>query len=768
MSKAIRSILLRYGLAVLAVTLALLLTLWLWPLLERSMFAVFLMAVLASAVYGGLGPWLLATILSVLAISYFFMPPLHSLAINSWQDIVRLGLFGLGALLILIFSEARKRAGETARRQREWLQVTLSSIGDAVMATDQRGYVIFMNPVAEALTGWKQAEALGKSLAEVFDIINEETRKSVENPVTRVLREGAVVGLANHTVLIAKDGTEIPIDDSGAPIKDSNGVNIGVVLVFHDITERRRTEAVRAQWAALVESSDDAIIGKTLDGIITSWNSGAERLYGYSAEEVLGQPISILVPPDHQDELPEILGRLQRGERVDHYETRRVRKDGQLVTISVTISPIKDATGKITGASAIARDITERRRVEEAHAELLAREQEARKRAEEASRLKDEFLAMISHELRTPLTAMLGWARMLRTSQLDEATTARALETIERNAKSQAQLVEDLLDVSRITSGKLRLNARSVELAPIIEAAVDAAHPGAKAKDIRIQRVLNSDVGVVFGDPDRLQQVVWNLLSNAIKFTPKGGRVQVRLTRINSHVEITVSDTGAGIRPEFLPYIFDRFRQADSTITRAHGGLGLGLAIVRHIVELHGGTVRAESPGVGQGATFTVQLPIMVVHARGETDPSLPAYLAPAADVSMDRLPMLNGLEVLVVDDEADTRDLLTTVLERCDAKVVAVASAAEALEALRWLKPDVLVSDIGMPDEDGYALIRKVRALPPEQGGRIPAVALTAHARVEDRMRALSAGYQMHVAKPVEPTELVTIIASLVGRTPG
>jgi PAS domain S-box-containing protein len=387
--------------------------------------------------------------------------------------------------------------------------------------------------------------------------------------------------------------------------------------------------------------------------------------------------------------------------------------------------------------------------------------------SQESSRLKDEFLATMSHELRTPLNAILGWASLLSGGRLSEESTMQALETIERNARSQVRLIEDLMDVSRIITGKLRLDVRPVELAAVVEAAADAVRPTAEAKNIRLQLLLDRQAGPVSGDPDRLQQVMWNLLSNAVKFTPKDGRVQVRLERIDSHVEITVSDTGQGISAEFLPHVFDRFRQADSTNTRGVGGLGLGLAIVRQMVELHGGTAQAASAGEGQGATFTITLPIVAVHntqAARATDQER-IHLPAGGRVAIDCPPALKGLKVLVVDDETDARGLVVAVLEQCDAEVTAVTSADEALEAIVSVQPDVLISDIGMPGEDGYSLIKRVRALPPQSGGRIPAVALTAYARAEDRIKALASGFQMHAPKPVEPAELVAIVASLAER---
>ncbi|MCA1612918.1 MAG: response regulator [Acidobacteria bacterium] len=389
----------------------------------------------------------------------------------------------------------------------------------------------------------------------------------------------------------------------------------------------------------------------------------------------------------------------------------------------------------------------------------------AKKVAEEATRAKDEFLAVVSHELRTPLTAILGWARMLKGGDLDDATAARALDTIERNAESQNQLIEDLLDFSRIISGKIRLDVGRVELDSLAEAALDVVRPAADAKGIRLQAVLDPRAGPISGDHERLQQVLWNLLSNAVKFTPKGGRVQIRVARVNSSVELTVSDTGRGISAEFLPYVFERFRQADNTTTRQHSGLGLGLAITKHIVELHGGTIRAVSPGEGQGASFILRLPVMIVHEAGQLS-GVAAEQPPAAVAARPaEQARLDGVRVLLVDDERDTRDLLVVVLTQSGALVTAVATVAGALDTLRAKRHDLLLSDIEMPNEDGYTLIRKVRGLEEGPGRSIPAIALTAHARASDRLRALSAGYQLHMPKPVEPAELVMAIANLTGR---
>jgi signal transduction histidine kinase/ActR/RegA family two-component response regulator len=387
---------------------------------------------------------------------------------------------------------------------------------------------------------------------------------------------------------------------------------------------------------------------------------------------------------------------------------------------------------------------------------------------ESANQAKDEFLATVSHELRTPLNAMMGWAGMLRSGNLDELTKARGLEVLQRNTKLQAQLIDDLLDISRIISGKLRLDVQAVDLAQVVRAAVDVVRPAADAKEIRLQIELDPQAGPVSGDPGRMQQVVWNLLSNAVKFTPREGRIQVRLRRLNSHAEIMVSDSGLGIDSEFLPHVFDRFRQADGTRARRHGGLGLGLAIVRHLVELQGGTVSAFSGGPDEGATFTVQLPITTTHGAGRAaeSPESKKQVVASSGVPFDCPPALAGFRLLAVEDDQDARDLIVTILRQCQAEVKGVASAEEAMAALEEWQPDVLLSDIEMPGEDGYSLIRRVRSEDQKRVARIPAVALTAQARAEDRMRALSAGYDAHIAKPVEPAELITVIASLTRRS--
>jgi PAS domain S-box-containing protein len=437
------------------------------------------------------------------------------------------------------------------------------------------------------------------------------------------------------------------------------------------------------------------------------------------------------------------------------------RHDGEYRWIIDRGTPMFGSGGSFSGYMGGCVDIHERKEAEQNSEARLHAEQAARAEAERIALLKDEFLATVSHEMRTPLSAILGWSQLLRKGDLTEEAIPQAIETIERNARTQSKLIEDLLDMSHILSGRMRIDVQRVKLPDVIEAALAAAEPAAAAKSIRIVRVLDTRTNPVSGDPIRLQQVVWNLLNNAIKFTPSGGKVTVTLERVNSHLEISVADSGEGIPPEFLPHVFDRFRQANATSSRHHGGLGLGLAIVKQLVELHGGTVRAKSPGLGEGSTFTIHLPVSAVHGSHIRETFTPTDGGQHGHDSP--VPSLSGADVLIVDDDRDTREMLRTVLEKSGAVVRTALSAEEGFTAFDERAPDVLISDIGMPGEDGYTLIRKIREHP--TGSRIPAVALTAFARSEDRRRAITAGFQMHLAKPVEPAELVTVIASLAKR---
>ena len=521
-------------------------------------------------------------------------------------------------------------------------------------------------------------------------------------------------------------------------------------------------QQAQARLAAIVESSDDVIVSKSLEGIIRSWNAGAERIFGYRAEETIGKHISLIIPPDRLDEETEILRRIRRGERIDHFETVRLRKDGARIDVSLTVSPMRDAAGNIVGALKIARDITEQKRAVDERLKLLDAERAARNVAERAGTMKDEFLATLSHELRTPLNAIYGWSQLLATGSLSEEETRQGIDAIQRNAKIQTQLIDDLLDMNRIISGKVRLDVQPTDLANVVDLAVESVRPAAEAKQIRLRKIVDPHAGPISGDPTRLQQIIWNLLSNALKFTPKEGSIEVLLQRVNSHVELTISDSGIGIKPDFIDSIFERFRQADASTTRSHGGLGLGLSIVKNLVELHGGTVCAKSEGEGKGTTFIVAFPLAPLRngqwSEHPTSPKSPEW-------DSATLP-LAGVKVLVVDDEPDARKLIQQVLSHCNAEVTTARNANEAIQMLLAQRPDVIVSDIGMPSKDGFQFIREVRGLSLAEGGQTPAIALTAYARSEDRTRAMMAGFQVHIAKPIEPKELIATVGSVVGRT--
>jgi PAS domain S-box-containing protein len=637
------------------------------------------------------------------------------------------------------------------------LAAIIDSSDDGIVSKDLNGVVQSWNAAAARIFGYAPDEIVGRSITAIIP----PDRHHEEAEILARVRRGERV---DHfrTVRRRKDGSLIPVSVTISPIHDADGRVVAASKIVRDLSAASELEGY---FQAIVESSDDAIVSKDLNGIVRSWNPGAERIFGYAAAEMVGRPIETIFPPDRKDEEPRILERLRRGERVDHFETVRVRKDGAQIDVSVTISPVRSPTGEIMGASKVARDVTAYKRLLRQREELLEAERAARTEAERVSRVKDEFLATLSHELRTPLNAILGWTQILRSREHADAEVAEGLEVVERNTRVQAQLIDDLLDMSRITAGKLRLDVQQVDLGDVVKAAVASVRHAADAKGVRLQAVLDPLAGPVRGDPGRLQQCVWNLLTNAVKFTPKGGKVQVGLERVNSHLEVCVADDGEGVDPALLPHLFERFRQADASTTRRHGGLGLGLSIVKHLVELHGGRVRAKSAGPGRGSTFCIELPLVIVHPPpGDAGRVHPRGQASTAAAWADH-PSLAGITVLAVDDEPDALNLVRRVLESCGARVVTAGSARDALALVAAERPDMIVSDVGMPDEDGYDLIRRVRALPADRGGRTPAAALTAFARAEDRTRALRAGYQTHVAKPVEPAELTAVVASLAVR---
>jgi PAS domain S-box-containing protein len=521
--------------------------------------------------------------------------------------------------------------------------------------------------------------------------------------------------------------------------------------------DQREADLSRAELAAIVQSSDDVIVSKTLEGVIKSWNAAAERLFGWTAAEAVGQHITLIIPPERRAEEDDVLARIRAGERVDHFETIRVTKDGQLRAVSITVSPIRDATGRIVGASKIARDITERHRLEEERASMLAREQEAREQAETLNRAKDHLLATVSHELRTPLNAIFGWAHMIQTAGTDEALRVRATNAILRSAAAQARLVEDLLDFSRMISGRMRLDFEATDLNAVVEAALETVRPAAGAKEIELVSALDSSLGTMMGAPDRLQQVVWNLVMNAVKFTQQGGRVSVSVQRRGRTVDIVVKDTGQGMGPDFLPHVFEPFRQADSSAARAHAGLGLGLALVRQLVELHGGRVRAESAGKDCGSTFTVTLPVT---RSGGTPHEVEGE--PGTSDERGSRATLKGVRVLVVDDDPESLDVSAMVLRVAGAEVRTATGPFGAYEVIATWQPTVVLTDLAMPGEDGFMLFRAMRTTFGERGVTVPIVAFTAYGTPENRTRALQAGFDLYLTKPIDPQQLTNAVADL------
>ena len=522
----------------------------------------------------------------------------------------------------------------------------------------------------------------------------------------------------------------------------------------------------------LIEGVEDyAILMLDSRGRVISWNSGAERITGYKETEILGSDLSVFFTPEEIEE-----GRPRHGLQVAAAAGRfeeegwRVRKDGSRFWASVSTTALWDEAGRLRGFAKVTHDISVRKKAEEERERLLSQEKAAREEAESAGRLKDEFLATLSHELRTPLTSILGWARMGASGSVPDHQARQAMEAIAENARAQARLIDDILDMSRIVTGRLQLDARPVEVERIFQAVVDVVRPSAEMKGVALNVMCDLRGEVVLGDASRLRQAIWNLLSNAVKFSNEGGRVEARLARAGNQVEITVSDAGVGIDPQFLPHVFERFRQADGALTREHGGLGLGLAIARHIVELHGGDISASSPGKGQGATFKIRLPLPSATSAQQTPSVEERRQELDAKHEMGRKAAeerqrLDGVRILLMEDDPDTLETLRSIFDERGAEVITAASTPEALDALERRDPNALILDIASPDQDRYGLIRQVRERDAEQGGKIPAIAVTARATAEDRVRALSSGFQMHMARPIDPDEMIAVVASLVGR---
>jgi PAS domain S-box-containing protein len=785
-----------------------------------------------------------------------------------------------------------EKAGTSSNRFRGEV---LAQIDDAVIAMDNDLRVTYLNPAAERQYGVTAAESLGRLVSELF----EYRWLSPEDETATFAALEATGSWRGENIHITRDGVRYHVESVASRLRDEKGTPIGLLAVIRDIGERKRAEAEHAQLVAIIESSVDAIYSCDFDGRVLSWNKGAMKLYGWTAEEIIGQPIKRLIPPDRLEKELNILERLRRSEPLDHFETVRLKKDGTKVDVSITVSPIKDKEGRVIGASKVARDITERKKLEEAlrrseanfrrllnklpaaaytcdatglityfnqqaaqlwgrepklndpedrycgsfklftldgeplshdrcwmalaleeddeyngqeiiierpdgsrisalaHAnpihdesgrvigamnvlvdiserkraeiereELLLREKSARAEAQAASRSKDEFISLVSHELRSPLNSIIGYNTMLRSNLDDPEQVRHASEIIERNARTQLRLIEDLLDIARVASGKLRLDLQSIDLVPVLAEALNGIRPAAEARGIELRARYDANPELVNGDPIRLQQVVGNLLSNAVKFTPQGGRVELRLEPGDEDICIVVSDTGKGIEAKYLPHVFDRFSQADSSSSRRVGGLGLGLALVKNLVALHGGSVTAASEGIGFGAAFTVKLPRAVANGYLGAEP--PALLD--GELRMIDPGKIEGVHVLAIDDQPEARAVITDCLERYGALVTTVASGNEALTLLfdtldvEW--PDVLICDIAMPEEDGWAVMKRIRAFEGERSvsmsHRIPAIALTSLSGRENWVRALSAGFNTQLPKPAEPEELVTLIYSL------
>jgi PAS domain S-box-containing protein len=724
----------------------------------------------------------------------------------------------VGGVNMLLDITERKQVEAELRESEERFRRLLDTLPVAAYSCNAEGLITYFNQ--RAVEAWGRAPALNDPIERFcgsYRLYSPAGTLIPHNQCWMALALNEQEAFEGCEIVIERpDGSRLTVLANVNPIYDAAGKLIGAINIVVDITDRKQAEAVMSQMAAIVESSDDAIISKDLNGIIASWNKGAEKLFGYTAAEVIGKPVTILFPPDRMDEEPQIIERLKLGEQIDHSETARRRKDGHDIYVSLSVSPIRDKTGKIIGASKIARDISERKRIEAEREEMLLKESAARAEAEAANRSKDEFIAIVSHELRSPLSAILGYNRMLRERLQDEADVEQFCDIIERNARTQLQLIEDLLDTARIVSGKLKLDLRRLYITHALADALDIVRPVAEAKGVQLRiadcglRIVNSQSSnkriesgnqdrtppreiqsaiihkqgpqsaIVLGDPARIQQIIWNLLSNAIKFTPAGGTVELRVECDEDHVRVIVSDTGKGIQPEFIPYIFDRFRQRDSSSSQRGGGLGLGLALVKHLAELHGGEVEAASEGEGRGATFTFTIPLAAQNEAPAAEP--PALAAPAGlangkartdgGVILPAGLTIMGLRVLVVDDQEEARATLSDFLNGCGAVVMTAASGEEAMTFLfnppDGAPPDVLLCDIAMPEEDGYAALRRVRALEDSHGvaplNRIPAIALTALTGAKERLRALSAGFNLHVAKPVDPIELMLVIANMAG----
>ncbi|HEY7090335.1 MAG TPA: PAS domain S-box protein [Tepidisphaeraceae bacterium] len=757
-----RPTLVMYGCAVLAVVFASAVRILLVPLVgDRAPHATFLIAVAFMAWYGGFWPAIATLLLGTVAAITLFMNPADPLFVTGSPQQWALALYLVTGSVVSLLGAARRRAMSRAIERSEDLEQVLQHMTEGFVVFDRQWRFVYLNDRAVQLARRPREQLIGRR---VWDMFPKNVTTQGYESMQRAVREQKPF---HEELYVPQIDRWVEVHVYPAP----DGVTVFAADVTDRIHARRALRDVESRHRAILQAMLDGLITIDERGTVESFNPAAERLFGFRAHEIIGSNIGRLIPSPDREQLAELLrdSVLAGNPRMvgTGREVRGLRKDGATFPMDLSVSELKTEGKRLF--IALVHDITERKRGEQQREELLQSERSARSDAEHASRMKDEFLASVSHELRTPLNAILGWAQLLGRApggSPNPADLRQAIETIQRSARAQSQLIEDLLDMSRITTGNLRLDIQRVDLRNVVEAAIASVRPAAEAKQITLDVDLDTELEPARGDPTRLQQVAWNLLSNAIKFTPKRGRVEVRThPAVNGgNIELVVRDDGIGIKPDFMPHLFGRFRQADSSTTRRHAGLGLGLAIVRHLVEMHGGTVTASSDGEGTGATFCVSLP--AVQAPEHEEPAMPIGAIKRVDPQeISTGHSLRGVEVLVVDDEPDARELLRRLLSENDAAVRAVASAAEAMREIQTHPPHVLVSDIGMPEEDGFMLIRKVRTLPPNRGGAVPAVALTAFARAEDRDRAIHSGYQSHLAKPVEPVELIANIAALAGR---
>lgn len=735
-----------YALGLVAVVLAVLLRWVLDPVMGDALPLVTLFGAVAASVWlGGYRVAIPVTLVGYLACHYLFIPPRGHFNFTNSANLVGLVAYLFTCTLIIVFGEAARVAQRRATERREIFRVTLRSIGDAVITTDIKGCINYLNEVAESLTGWSHTEALGQPLERVFNIINEITRLPVENPATRALREGVVVGLANHTVLIRKNGQECPIDDSAAPIRNELGHVSGCVLIFRDVTAQRMLERDKANQlltarllAAIVESSNDAIISKSLDGVIQTWNAAAEHLFGFSAKEAIGRHISLVIPPERISEEDKIIASLKAGQRIEHFETERVRSDGRRITVSLTISPIKDDSGNVIGASKIVRDITEQKRLEDNLRKLAADLSAADQR-------KNEFLATLAHELRNPLAPMSNMLEVVKRADGDGEILKQAHETIERQLGQMVRLVDDLLDLNRITHDRLELRRSEVELATVLQQAVEVARPLIDAARQQLTIEIPDKPIYLNADGARLAQVFGNLLNNSCKYTRENGAIFLTAKQEGGEVLVSVRDNGAGIPLDKIDTIFDMFTQVDRSSEQSQGGLGIGLTLVKRLVDMHGGSIEVKSAGEEQGSEFVVRLPIIsklaiVSSSRPDT----------ASDSSIQR-------RILIVDDNRDSAESLAMLFEITGNKTYQAYDGVEALEAIESHHPEVVLLDIGLPKLDGHEVCRRVREQP--WGKDIIMIALTGWGQEDDRRKSEEAGFNGHLVKPVDYDKLLALL---------